>query len=47
LTPASGRQDHTSSPSASVLFVDQRIRVHRILSRVRDDLEPPLCGTGR
>ena len=21
--------------------------VHRILSRVRDDLEPPLCGTGR
>ena len=22
-------------------------RVHRILSRVRDDLEPPLCGTGR
>ena len=25
----------------------KRIRVHRILSRVRDDLEPPLCGTGR
>ena len=23
------------------------IRVHRILSRVRDDLEPPLWGTGR
>ena len=21
--------------------------VHRILSRVRDDLEPPLCGIGR
>ena len=21
--------------------------VHRILSRVRDDLEPPLCGTGQ
>src|ERR1700680_327555 len=47
LTPASGRQDHTSSPSASAPFVFQRPRVHRILSRVRDDLEPPLCGTGR
>src|ERR1700730_18635794 len=28
-------------------FRQERIRVHRILSRVRDDLEPPLCGTGR
>src|ERR1700716_2392523 len=42
LTPASGRQDHTSSPSASAPFVYQRIRVHRILSHVRDDREPPL-----
>jgi hypothetical protein len=25
----------------------RRIRVHRIPSRVRDDREPPLCGTGR
>src|ERR1700682_310300 len=47
LTPASGRQDHTPSPSASSTFVRSAIRVHRILSRVRDDLEPPLCGTGR
>src|SRR5260370_19383476 len=31
-----------------VSAVRQRRRhVHRILSRVRDDLEPPLCGTGR
>ena len=25
----------------------RRIRVHRIPSRVRDDRESPLCGTGR
>ena len=25
----------------------RRFHVHRILPRVRDDLEPPLCGTGR
>src|ERR1700736_6083612 len=25
----------------------RRIRVHRIPPRVRDDREPPLCGTGR
>ncbi len=25
----------------------ERIRVHRIPPRVRDDREPPLCGTGR
>src|ERR1700733_7621801 len=25
----------------------KRIRVHRIPPRVRDDREPPLCGTGR
>src|SRR6202011_3278386 len=36
LTPASGRQDHTTSPSASVLFVHQRLRVHRIPLRVDD-----------
>jgi hypothetical protein len=30
-----------------VLFVKSTISVHRIPSRVRDDREPPLCGTGR
>ena len=40
--PASGHQDHTPSPSASGALVLSAIRVHRILSRVRDDLEPPL-----
>ena len=30
LTPASGRQDHTTSPSASALLVSQRQSVHRI-----------------
>ena len=44
LTPASGRQDHTTSPSASAPFVMQApIRVHRIPPRVRDDRETPLC----
>ena len=42
LTPASGRQDHTTSPSASSAFVFGAIRVHRIPPRVRDDREPPL-----
>src|ERR1700730_6375011 len=42
LTPASGRQDHTSSPSASSALRQERIRVHRIPPRVRDDREPPL-----
>src|SRR6476661_4532480 len=36
LTPASGRQDHTTSPSASVPLVKLRIRVHRIPCRVDD-----------
>jgi hypothetical protein len=47
LTPASGRQDHTTSPSASAPFVFKRIRVHRIPPRGRDDRDSPLCGTGR
>jgi hypothetical protein len=42
LTPASGCQDHTSSPSASHAVRQERIRVHRIPPRVRDDREPPL-----
>jgi hypothetical protein len=36
LTPASGRQDHTTSPSASALLVVRHIRVHRIPFRVDD-----------
>src|SRR5260370_42574434 len=47
LTPASGRQDHTPSPSASSAVRYRRIRVHRIPPRGRDDREPPLNGTGR
>jgi hypothetical protein len=42
LTPASGCQDHTTSPSAFVPFVNGTISVHRIPSRVRDDREAPL-----
>src|SRR3954452_4200092 len=37
LTPASRRQDHTTSSSASAPFVKSTKRVHRIPSRVRDD----------
>jgi hypothetical protein len=46
LTPASRRQDHTSSPSASALFVKSAARVHRIPSRVRDDRDTPLKWDG-
>jgi hypothetical protein len=42
LTPASRRQDHTTSPSASAPFVNQSCRVHRIPPRVRDDRDTPL-----
>jgi hypothetical protein len=42
LTPASRRQDHTTSPSASALFVNSAARVHRIPPRVRDDRDTPL-----
>src|SRR6202140_4921023 len=42
LTPASRRQDHTTSPSASAPFVNPRCRVHRIPPRVRDDRDTPL-----
>ena len=34
LTPASGRQDHTPSPSASAALVSRSIYVHRIPPRV-------------
>jgi hypothetical protein len=42
LTPASGRQDHTTSPSASGAFVFRAISVHRNPPHVRDDRETPL-----
>ena len=44
LTPASGRQDHTASPSARVTLVSRNFRVHRIPPRVRDDRDPPLSS---
>ena len=46
LTPASRRQDHTTSPSASGALVRSTLRVHRIPPRVRDDREPPLRWDG-
>jgi hypothetical protein len=48
LTPASGRQDHTTSPSASCaarLAAPSASTASR--PAFRDDREPPLCGTGR
>ena len=42
LTPASRRQNHTTSPSASCAVRQRHVSVHRIPSRVRDDREPPL-----
>ena len=47
LTPASRRQDHTTSPSASAPFVKSATRVHRIQPRVRDDRDTPLKWGGR
>jgi hypothetical protein len=47
LTPASRRQDHTTSPSASGTLVRSAIRVHRIPPHVRDDRETPLWEAGR
>ena len=47
LTPASGCQDHTTSPSASRAVRQRRIRVHRIPSRICDDRERPSDGTRR
>jgi hypothetical protein len=45
LMPASGHQNHTTSSSASALFVSSAMRVHRISPRVRDDRDTPLCGS--
>jgi hypothetical protein len=44
--PASGHQDHTTSPSALAPFVKGTISVHRIPPHVRDDRETPLCWDG-
>jgi hypothetical protein len=44
LAPAPGRQDHTTSPSASATLVSLGFRVHRISPRVRDDRDPPLSS---
>jgi hypothetical protein len=44
LAPASGRQNHTTSPSASATLVSRSLRVHRISPHVRDDREPPLSS---
>src|SRR5712692_4324128 len=44
--PASGHQDHTTSPSALAPFVKGALRVHRVPPHVRDDRETPL-GLGR
>jgi hypothetical protein len=43
LTPASGRQDHTTSPSARNVIRLLTCRIHRIPPHVRDDRETPLC----
>src|SRR6202022_4365372 len=47
LAPASGRQNHTTSPSASATLVSRSLRVHRIPPHVRDDREPPLIRVRR
>src|ERR1700682_5388246 len=44
LTPASGCQNHTASPSARVTLVSRSSRVHRIPPRLRDDRDTPLSS---
>jgi len=46
LTPASGRQDHTTSPSASGAVVTSAIGVHRIPPRVDDVAQRPSWRDG-
>ena len=46
LTPASRRQDHTSSPSASAPFVKSASASTAARSNVRDDGQRPSLGTG-
>src|SRR3954452_17980954 len=43
LTPASRRQDHTTSPSASARFVKHATASTASRANVRDDRETPLC----
>jgi hypothetical protein len=47
LTPASRRQDHTTSPSTSGALVRSAIRVHRIPPHACDDRETPLWEAGQ
>jgi hypothetical protein len=44
LAPAWARQDHTTSPSVSLLLVSQHNHVHRIPLHVRDDRDTPLVS---
>ena len=44
LPPASGRQVHTTSPSASRALISRTVSVHRIFTHVRDDREAPLVS---
>src|SRR5665213_1062329 len=46
LTPASGRQDHTTSPSALALFVKSASASTASPPNVRDDRDTPLCEGG-
>ena len=43
LPPASGRQAHTTSPSAYVRNVNRTQNVHRICTHVPDDAQRPSC----
>jgi len=47
LTPASGHQDHTTSPSALAPFVIRHENIHHIPPNVRDDGQTPLFRTRR
>ena len=47
LTPALGRRNHTTSPSASARFVKGAARVHRIPPRVDDVAQRPSEGRDR
>jgi len=44
--PASGHQDHTTSPSASNALVLSIVSVHRIPPRVRDVAQRPSVWDG-
>jgi hypothetical protein len=47
LTPASGRQNHTTSPSAFALFVKSASASTASHRAFRDDRERPSCRAGR